>query len=302
LAWESSPAQADGTAGKTVHYLYEPGTFVPVAQAMRHQPIRLLAQPNYEAAYDIDQDPLWTHTPQALPIDVLTWYQCDHLGTPQELTDHNGQLAWSAQYKAWGDVKEQRSEWALREGLTNPIRFQGQYHDHETGLHYNRYRYYDPRVGRFISKDPISYAGGLNLYAYAPNPTGWVDPLGLSSTSDGVGNSVPLSDFGVPERAKFTPKTDITTPYKRSSKTGPTKGQTSIVQGLPCVRCGTKAPKMVADHKDALVVEYYRTGENDVAAQTSLSAVQPHCPICSRQQGGHASTFAKDMKNQLGIN
>ncbi|MFK7671921.1 RHS repeat-associated core domain-containing protein, partial [Pseudomonas lundensis] len=74
----------------------------------------------------------------------------------------------------------QRSEWAQRQGLTNPIRFQGQYHDHETGLHYNRYRYYDPRVGRFISKDPISYAGGLNLYAYAPNPTGWVDPLGLA--------------------------------------------------------------------------------------------------------------------------
>ena len=64
--------------------------------------------------------------------------------------------------------------------MTNPIRFQGQYHDHETGLHYNRYRYYDPRVGRFVSKDPISYAGGLNLYAYAPNPTGWVDPLGLA--------------------------------------------------------------------------------------------------------------------------
>ncbi|WP_262378094.1 RHS repeat-associated core domain-containing protein, partial [Pseudomonas sp. WS 5078] len=66
------------------------------------------------------------------------------------------------------------------QGLKNPIRFQGQYHDHETGLHYNRYRYYDPRAGRFISKDPISYAGGLNLYAYAPNPTGWVDALGLA--------------------------------------------------------------------------------------------------------------------------
>ena len=113
---------------------------------MRHQPIRLLAQPNYEGAYDIDQDPLWTHTAQALPIDVLAWYQCDHLGTPQELTDHNGQLAWSAQYKAWGEIKEQRSEWAQREGLTNPIGFQGQYHDHETGLHYNRHRYYDPLV------------------------------------------------------------------------------------------------------------------------------------------------------------
>ena len=82
-------------------------------------------------------------------------------------------------YKVWVEVTEQRSDWARQKGLTNPIRFQGQYHDHETGLHYNRYRYYDPRVGRFVSKDPISYAGGLNLYAYAPNPTGWVDPLGL---------------------------------------------------------------------------------------------------------------------------
>ena len=166
--------------GKTVHYLYEPGTFVPVAQALRHQPMRLLAQPSYTGAYDIDQDPLWTHTPQALPIDVLAWYQCDHLGTPQELTDPTGQIAWSAQYKAWGEVKEQRSEWAQRQSLTNPIRFQGQYHDHETGLHYNRYRYYDPRVGRFVSKDPISYAGGLNLYAYAPNPVEWIDALGLA--------------------------------------------------------------------------------------------------------------------------
>ena len=179
MAWESSPAQADGASGKTVHYLYEPGSFVPVAQALRHQPMRLLAQPSYTGAYDIDQDPLWTHTPQALPIDVLAWYQCDHLGTPQELTDHTGQIAWSAQYKAWGEVKEQRSEWARQKGLTNPIRFQGQYLDHETGLHYNRYRYYDPRAGRFVSKDPISYVGGLNLYAYAPNPVEWVDALGL---------------------------------------------------------------------------------------------------------------------------
>ena len=127
---------------------------------------------NSQLRVDYAYDPLWTHTPQALPIDVLAWYQCDHLGTPQELTDPTGQIAWSAQYKAWGEVKEQRSDWAQRQGLTNPIRFQGQYHDHETGLHYNRYRYYDPRVGRFVSKDPISYAGGLNLYAYAPNPLG----------------------------------------------------------------------------------------------------------------------------------
>ena len=170
-----------------------------MAQALRHQPMRLLAQPSYTGAYDIDQDPLWTHTPQALPIDVLAWYQCDHLGTPLELTDPTGQIAWSAQYKAWGEVKEQRSDWAQRQGLTNPIRFQGQYHDHETGLHYNRYRYYDPRVGRFVSKDPISYAGGLNLYAYAPNPVEWIDPLGLAKccSRNLVDCEKILSDAGV---------------------------------------------------------------------------------------------------------
>ncbi|WP_409270038.1 RHS repeat-associated core domain-containing protein, partial [Pseudomonas sp. KCJK9044] len=108
--------------------------------------------------------------------------QCDHLGTPMELTDHHGEVAWAGQYKAWGDVREVRSDWAKQVGMSNPIRFQGQYHAHETGLHYNRYRYYDPRVGRFVSQDPISYGGGLNLYAYTPNPIYWYDSLGLTPT------------------------------------------------------------------------------------------------------------------------
>ncbi|WP_345945850.1 RHS repeat-associated core domain-containing protein [Pseudomonas sp. 15A4] len=103
------------------------------------------------------------------------------------MTDQNGNTAWSAQYKAWGEAQEQRSKFAQQIGLTNPIRFQGQYHDHETGLHYNRHRYYDPKVGRFISKDPIGYSGGLNLYHYVPNPTGWIDPLGLAKIGGRTG-------------------------------------------------------------------------------------------------------------------
>jgi RHS repeat-associated protein len=76
-------------------------------------------------------------------------------------------------YTGWGEAR------ITKETVKNPLRFQGQYFDHETGLHYNRYRYYDPQIGRFISKDPIGLAGGLNLYAYAPNPVRWVDPRGL---------------------------------------------------------------------------------------------------------------------------
>ena len=61
-----------------------------------------------------------------------------------------------------------------------PIRFQGQHFDVETGLHYNRFRYYDADLGMFTSRDPIGLMGGNNVFAYAPNPIGWVDPLGLT--------------------------------------------------------------------------------------------------------------------------
>ena len=62
-----------------------------------------------------------------------------------------------------------------------PIRYQGQWHDAETGLHYNRFRYYDPAVGRYISPDPIGLVGGLNVYQYAQNTLRWIDPYGLSN-------------------------------------------------------------------------------------------------------------------------
>jgi RHS repeat-associated protein len=63
--------------------------------------------------------------------------------------------------------------------LEQPFRFQGQQFDEETGLHYNRFRYYDPQIGRFVSQDPIGLLGGTNLLQYAPNPLGWVDRNGL---------------------------------------------------------------------------------------------------------------------------
>jgi RHS repeat-associated protein len=105
----------------------------------------------------------------------------DHLGTPQEMTDADGKIEWSAEYTAWGQRQyalplnaDEESE--IR--VDCALRFQGQYFDAETGLHYNTFRYYDPGCGRFISPDPINILGGLNLYQYAPNAINWIDPWG----------------------------------------------------------------------------------------------------------------------------
>ncbi|WP_025113504.1 RHS repeat-associated core domain-containing protein [Pseudomonas sp. H1h] len=218
LAWESSPGQQDGAVGRTVHYLYEPGSFVPLVQAICNAPIDLPVQPDYDDEYRLEEDLLWNRQPAASAFDALLWYQCDHLGTPQELTDTEGNLAWSAQYKAWGQAQELRSEWAQQLGVENPIRFQGQYHDHETGLHYNRYRYYDPAVGRFISKDPIGYAGGLNLYQYARNPILWVDPLGWVPTPLTAGGYIVYGLFRGSQKIPFYVGLTMQTPLAREAQ------------------------------------------------------------------------------------
>lgn len=90
------------------------------------------------------------------------------------MTDAEGHVVWRAYYKAWGGL-EALSPNTVEQNL----RFQGQYHDRESGLYYNTFRYYDPAVGRFTTQDPIGLAGGNNLYRYAPNALGWVDPWGL---------------------------------------------------------------------------------------------------------------------------
>lgn len=118
-------------------------------------------------------------------------------GTPLEVTDDAGELYWAGAYSAWGKVVD-GAEAAVLQRIDQPLRYPGQYADSGTGLHYNTFRFYDPDIGRFISQDPIGLAGGDNLYAYAPNPTGWDDPLGWCSTKlgknmgarvgDGMGN------------------------------------------------------------------------------------------------------------------
>lgn len=107
-------------------------------------------------------------------------YDTDHLGTPQALFDASGAMVWSAQYRAFG-----RAQVMEPGGLVQPLRAPGQYHDAETGLHYNRNRYLHTELGRYTQPDPIGLLGGENLYGYPPNPANFIDFFGLTPLNQG---------------------------------------------------------------------------------------------------------------------
>ncbi len=108
----------------------------------------------------------------------IFWFHCQPNGTPERMTDSEGQVRWEGVNSAWGKLLRE-SETQVS-GYSQNLRMQGQYLDRETGLHYNLFRYYDPDCGRFTQQDPIGLAGGINLYQYAPNALGWADPWGLT--------------------------------------------------------------------------------------------------------------------------
>jgi RHS repeat-associated protein len=130
----------------------------------------------------------------------IYYFHTDQVGLPEELSNSRGQLVWKASYKTWGsavaeswditDLKgdrvfeSERGDIPTGEQRQQNLRFQGQYLDRDTGLHYNTFRYYDPDIGRFISPDPIGLEGGINLSVYSPNPISWIDPWGLVKKLD----------------------------------------------------------------------------------------------------------------------
>jgi RHS repeat-associated protein len=117
-------------------------------------------------------------SPAGRKAGAWTYYVSDPLGTPEHLVTGDGKVVGEMSRSAWGV--------ATATGETTPHRFQGQWADPETGLHYNRYRYYDPDTGRYVSQDPAGNLPDPNLYLYCWNPIGWVDPDGLAHTATGT--------------------------------------------------------------------------------------------------------------------
>ncbi|MHA8111786.1 RHS repeat-associated core domain-containing protein [Kosakonia cowanii] len=107
----------------------------------------------------------------------IFWYHTELNGLPDSVTDSNGDTVWRGASTAWG--RSLRESTPVNWDTPQNLRFQGQYLDRETGLHYNTFRYYDPAGGCYTQMDPIGLLGGLNTYTYVIDPLGWLDPLGL---------------------------------------------------------------------------------------------------------------------------
>ncbi|WP_262410236.1 RHS repeat-associated core domain-containing protein [Escherichia albertii] len=114
-----------------------------------------------------------------IPERRLHLYHCDHRGLPQALISPEGETAWRGEYDEWGNLLGEENPEQLQQSLRLP----GQQYDEESGLYYNRNRYYDPLQGRYITQDPIGPDGEWNLYQYPLDPISDSDPLGLKTCS-----------------------------------------------------------------------------------------------------------------------
>jgi RHS repeat-associated protein len=147
--------QNDRQASTTI---YEPGSFVPMLRVDKQLQADERRAKGETRTYHV---------------------HCNHLGTPEALIAQDGlELVWQIELDPWGQTQREYNP----NNILQPIRMQGQQLDAETGLLYNRYRYYDPAGGRYVTQDPIGLLGGWNTYTYADgSPTTKTDPLGLET-------------------------------------------------------------------------------------------------------------------------
>ncbi|MEU9925210.1 putative T7SS-secreted protein [Streptomyces griseoluteus] len=151
----------------------------PVTLTWDHQGLRPLAQRERITAADAPQEEIDTRF-----FAIVT----DIVGTPSELIDEHGDIAWRTRSTLWG-----ATAWAANSTTYTPLRFPGQYYDPETGLHYNYFRHYDPETARYLTSDPLGLTPSPNPGTYVPNPHTWADPLGLSGCTPGQGGTAEVN-------------------------------------------------------------------------------------------------------------
>ncbi|WP_017347507.1 RHS repeat-associated core domain-containing protein [Pantoea sp. A4] len=167
-----------------------PETVTFVWQGMRLAEERSSLWPDTAVKYlyhEYSHEPLARIVCEGSRQDV-EWYHCALNGRPEMLTDANGRVTWWGIPRGWGGMalEQDMGSRHRRPWLQQNLALQGQYVDHETGLHYNLHRYFCPLTGRFTQPDPIGLLGGINPYQYAPNALSWIDPLGLCKVNSGA--------------------------------------------------------------------------------------------------------------------
>ena len=188
--WEKE-AQSQGektsqnlTALSGYRYLYKQNQLVAEAplQITSTEGNLALTQANWaDAIYWLYQEDDFTPTAR-YEKGQLHYTVADQVGTITELLTEDGYIDYRQKLNLWGEAEiDGHRHYAAND--SSPLkcnhRFVGQYYDDESELHYNRFRYYSPETGQYISHDPIGLLGGFNPYGYVFNPTGWVDPWGL---------------------------------------------------------------------------------------------------------------------------
>jgi RHS repeat-associated protein len=180
--WDGDRLVHEATEKSLTTIVYTPGSFAPlmrIEQDVKKEEEKSEREQAMQDAMKLVEEMLAAggmelKKPKADPDSLrVSFFATDHAGTPSKLIDAEGTIIWKADPDDWAAVKNET-------GVRQPIRFQGQWLDEESGFYYNRHRYYDPKLGRYITQDPIGLSGGENLYAHANgNPIAHIDPLGL---------------------------------------------------------------------------------------------------------------------------
>jgi RHS repeat-associated protein len=205
-------------------------------------------------------------------------------GLPEEIVDGAGRSVGKLEHDAFG-----RTQLAAGSKSNTKFRFTGQFEDEETGLHYNRYRYFDPTLGRYITPDPVGLGGGMNLYEYGPNPVGWVDPMGWHGTT------VTTTDQGFLDHAASQGQTDLRPGADPNSYTSGWPSADETETGATDVnRCNPNLRQEAWAHSEQkfcedLIAYDNSRGGNSLGGNTyNLSGEWPPCNVCHAAMAGAA--------------
>ncbi len=232
----------------------------------------------------------------------------DYLGTPVEMFDGEGRQTWSVEYDIYGGIRKQ---YAGAAGDC-PFRYQGQYEDAETGLSYNRFRYYSAEEGAYISEDPVRMLAGRRFYSYVADPNSWIDPLGLAPVPvQTPSQATPLQS--VPSNADLQAKADAIADANPNSKGWKTTavGYATDADGNGYLIVASSDKHLSPAQRDALdlnkgelrasglghaettIIDYAKANNLNVEA---IAASRPICPECAKALDAEGIEPASPLK------